>query len=91
MPKVLEFGSYVLFFWVGENGEPVHIHVAVKRPTENATKIWLTASGGCILAHNGGKIPKKDLSDIMELVALNHGYICGKWQEAFQGDITFYC
>ena len=65
MPKVLEFGPYILFFWIGENGEPVHIHVAIKRPTEHATKLWLTAS--------------------------NHGYICQKWQETFQGDISFYC
>ena len=42
MPKVLEFGPYILFFWIGEN-------------------------------------------------ALNHGYICQKWQETFQGDISFYC
>ena len=91
MPKVLEFGPYILFFWIGENGEPVDIHVAIKRPTEHATKIWLTASGGCILANNGSNIPKRDLSNIMELVALNHGYICQKWQETFQGDISFYC
>ena len=81
----------IFFFWIGENGEPVHIHVAIKRPTEHATKIWLTASGGCILANNGSNIPKRDLSNIMELVALNHGYICQKWQETFQGDISFYC
>ena len=46
MPRVLVFGAYIIFFWVGENGEPVHVHVAEKRPSENATKIWLTSSGG---------------------------------------------
>lgn len=91
MPKVLEFGPYILFFWVGENGEPVHVHVALRRPTENATKIWLTSSGGCILAHNKSKIPAKDLADILELVSLNHGYICEKWKSVFQGDLSFYC
>lgn len=91
MPKVLQFGPYVLFFWVGEDGEPVHIYVAFKRPTENATKIWLTASGGCILAHNKSGIPEKDLRNILELISLNHGLICEKWRETFQGDITFYC
>lgn len=91
MPKVLEFGPYILFFWVGENGEPVHIHVALKRPAENATKIWLTSSGGCFLAHNRSKIPERDLADILELVSLNHSYICRKWQEVFQDDLTFYC
>ena len=91
MPKVLEFGPYILFFWVGENGEPVHIHVALKRPTENATKIWLTSSGGCLLAHNRSHIPEKDLRNILELISLNHDYICRKWCEVFQGDIRFYC
>lgn len=28
MPRVLVFGAYIIFFWVGENGEPVHVHVA---------------------------------------------------------------
>lgn len=91
MPRVLVFGAYIIFFWVGENGEPVHVHVAEKRPSENATKIWLTSSGGCLLAHNRSKIPDRDLSNILELISLNHGYICGKWREVFHGDISFYC
>ena len=91
MPRVLVFGAYIIFFWVGENGEPVHVHVAEKRPSENATKIWLTSSGGCLLAHNRSKIPDRDLSNILELISLNHGYICDKWREVFHGDSSFYC
>lgn len=91
MPRVLVFGAYIIFFWVGENGEPVHVHVAEKRPSENATKIWLTSSGGCLLAHNRSKIPDRDLSNILELISLNHEYICDKWREVFHGDISFYC
>lgn len=91
MPKVLVFGAYIIFFWIGENGEPVHVHVAEKRPSENATKIWLTSSGGCLLAHNRSKIPDRDLSNILELISLNHGYICDKWREVFHDDISFYC
>ena len=83
MPKVLIFGQYVLFFWMAENGEPVHVHVAVRRPTENATKFWLTADGGCILANNNSKIPDRDLRDIAKLITLNHEFICAKWQDAF--------
>ena len=91
MPRVLVFGAYIIFFWVGENGEPVHVHVAEKRPSENATKIWLTSSGGCLLAHNRSKIPDRDLSNILELISLNHGYSCDKWREVLHGDISFYC
>ena len=57
MPTILTLGRYVLFFWLGESDEPVHIHVAVRRPVEHATKFWLTADGGCILASNGSNSP----------------------------------
>ena len=80
----------MLFFWSGEDGEPVHVHVCIKRPTENATKIWLTRNGGCTLANNNSRIPERDLTDILELVALNHQRICTLWSERFHGDVEFY-
>lgn len=42
LPKVLIVGSYVIYFWSNENGEPVHVHIAIKKPIVDATKIWLT-------------------------------------------------
>ena len=91
MPKILTFGQYVLFFWIAENGEPVHVHVAIRRPGEGATKFWLTAAGGCILASNGSEIFEKDLRDIAKLITFNHGYICKRWREVFgESDIRFY-
>ena len=91
MPSLFRFGPYLLFFWTGENGEPVHIHVAIKRPTENATKIWLTRSGGCVLAHNQGNIPARDLRDIEQFVSANHAYICKRWSETTGEACSFYC
>lgn len=91
MPKVLTVGQYILFFWSHENGEPVHIHVAVKRACENATKFWLTANGGFLLANNNSAIPDKDLRFIAKVVRLNHRYICKKWAETFGEDsLSFY-
>ena len=91
MPKILTFGQYVVFFWIAENGEPVHVHVAVRRPSENATKFWLTADGSCLLANNNSQIPQKDLRDISKLITLNHRYICALWAEAFEADaLHFY-
>ena len=91
MPKILTFGQYILFFWIAENGEPVHVHVAIRRPGEGATKFWLTAAGGCILASNGSEISEKDLRDIAKLITFNHGYICNRWREVFgESDIRFY-
>lgn len=91
MPSLFRIGPYLLFFWTGENGEPVHVHVVVKRPTKNATKIWLTRSGGCVLAHNQSEIPARDLRDIEQFVSANHELICRRWCEATGEPLSFYC
>lgn len=92
MPRVLIFGQYVLFFWIAEKGEPIHIHVGVKRAAANSTKFWLTKDGGCKLANNESKIPAKDLRDPSKLITMNHQFICDKWCETFGDDsLTFYC
>ena len=91
MPSLFRIGPYLIFFRTGENGEPVHVHVAVKRPSKDSTKIWLTRSGGCVLAHNQGNIPARDLRDIEQFVSANHDLICRRWCEATDQDCTFYC
>ena len=60
--------GYSVYFWSDENNEPIHVHVAKGKPTPNATKIWLTKSGGCILASNGSKISNKELNELMEFI-----------------------
>lgn len=91
MPQLFSFGPYVFFFWVGEDGEPVHVQVAVRRPAENATKFWLTADGGCVLASNGSDIPRKDLRDLEKIVRFNHRRICERWAQVFgQDSVRFY-
>ncbi len=52
LPNVLIFGSYILFFWSNEGSEPVHIHVAVKRPSRVSAKFWILEDGSCKLANN---------------------------------------
>ena len=92
MPRVLIYGQYVLFFWITENGEPVHVHIAVKRAAANSTKFWLTKSGGCILANNNSGIPAKDLRDLKKLITLNHALIVEKWVDSFgANNLSFYC
>ena len=89
MPSLFRLGPYIIFFWTGENGEPVHVHVAVRRLTAEATKIWLTRSGGCKLAHNKGDIPARDLRDIMQFISSNHALICKRWKET-TGELSFW-
>ena len=58
----------------------------------NATKIWLTSAGHCILANNGSHIPQSELNELMEIISAQFFLICGKWREHFcVKDIIFYC
>ena len=82
LPKLFMVCGYTVYFWSNENGEPIHVHIS----------IWLTKSGGCILASNGSKISKKELNELMEFISAQFFFICAKWKEAFVTDeIGFYC
>ena len=43
MPQVFKIGAYWIYFWLDENMpmEPIHVHVSMKKPFKNATKIWI--------------------------------------------------
>ena len=68
MPQVFKVWSYWVFFWANENDplEPVHVHVCQGAPNGNATKIWITKAGGCILCNNNSRIPDRILRNIMD-------------------------
>ena len=48
LPKLFMVSGYTVYLGSNENNEPIHVHIAKGKPTPNATKIWLTKSGGCI-------------------------------------------
>ena len=92
MPKLYKLGQYSVFFWSDENGEAIHVHICIGSAMPNATKIWLTANGDCIVAHNRSKIPRSDLNEIIESIRTNHLLICSEWKKHFNVDIIkFYC
>ena len=92
MPKLFSIGEYVIYFWSNENNEPIHVHVSRKRPGTVSAKIWLTKSGGCILADNSAKIPIVVLKELMEIISAQFFMICAKWKNHFLVDtIEFYC
>ena len=92
MPSLFIISGYRVFFWSNENGEPIHVHICKGQPSPNATKIWLTKAGGCIVASNGSRIPAKELNELMEIVSAQFFMICSKWKEFFCVDeIEFYC
>lgn len=92
MPQVFKIGSYWVYFWSNENDplEPVHVHVAEGKPTQNATKIWITKAGKCYLCNNNSEIPDRTLRNIMKIIEARSAEVLTLWQEFF-GVTKFYC
>ncbi len=92
MPSIFTVGSYKVFFWSNENNEPIHVHITKGKPAANSTKIWLTKSGGCIVAHNKELISVKELNELLEIIQAQYFLICAEWKRHFKtDDIRFYC
>ena len=92
MPNLFSISGYKIYFWSNEGSEPVHVHISKGQPVPNATKIWLTRNGGCIVASNGSNISKKELQELMSVISAQFFYICAEWKKFFATDtIAFYC
>ena len=92
MPQIFKIGSYWVYFWANENDplEPIHVHVSEESPTGNATKIWITKAGRCLLCNNNSKIPPRVLSNIMAIIEARASEVIMKWQNLF-GEVHYYC
>ena len=92
LPSLFQVGGYKVFFWSNENNEPIHVHIGQGKPNSNATKIWLTSSGGCIVANNGSRIPQNGLNELLDIISAQYFMICDEWKSHFKEDeIKFYC
>lgn len=90
MPQLFKIGNYWVYFWSNE-GIPVEpVHVSSNSHVQNATKIWITRAGKCLVCHNKSKIPANILNNIKRMIELKTDYITQKWQERF-GEISYYC
>jgi hypothetical protein len=92
MPQIFKVGAYIIYFWANEGYplEPIHVHIAEVVPTENATKIWITKSGKCLLCHNKSKIPLRTLKNIIEIIEARNHDVISKWH-GFFGETNYYC
>ncbi|MDO4307243.1 MAG: DUF4160 domain-containing protein [Eubacteriales bacterium] len=92
MPQIFRIGSYWVYFWTNENKplEPIHVHIAQGRPSANATKVWITRRGKCLLCNNNSKIPDRTLRNVMRIIEARSSEVIQKWKEYF-GDCSFYC
>lgn len=92
MPSLFECLGYKIYFWSNENGEPIHVHISKGVPTPNSTKVWLTKSGGCIVANNESKISSKELNNLLESISINYFFIISEWKNFFGiEEVKFYC
>lgn len=92
MPNLFSVSGYKVYFWSNENDEPIHVHISKGKPTPHSTKIWLTKSGGCILAGNDSNISSRELQELMNFISAQFFMICSRWKEHFAVDeIKFYC
>lgn len=92
MPQVFKIGGYTIYFWVNENDplEPVHVHASKGVPSQNATKIWITKSGNCLLCHNNSQIPPRQLRLLLQTIEARSKEIIDLWYKTFR-QISFYC
>lgn len=92
MPRIFKIGSYSVYFWANEGMplEPIHVHISPNQPTANATKVWITSDGKCLLCNNSSQIPSHILSDIMRVIEARHKDVEKRWKD-FHGEITYYC
>lgn len=92
MPQIFRMGNYWIYFWANENQplEPIHVHISEGKPKENATKVWITSAGKCLLCHNNSHIPKHVLSNIMRTIEARSDEIIQKWMEYF-GELRYFC
>lgn len=92
MPNIVELMGYKVYFWANENHEPIHVHISKGKPTKNSTKIWLTKTGGCVVANNKSRIPEKDLNILIEAISLYYFQIIAKWKTVYNtNEVKFYC
>ena len=81
MPQIFRMGEYWIYFWTNENKpvEPIHVHIAKGKPSDNATKVWITSAGKCLLCNNNSRIPSHTLRNIMRMVEARSTDIIQRW------------
>ena len=92
MPQLFKVGGYTVYFWMNESRptEPLHVHVSKGRPTQNATKIWITSCGKALLCNNDSRIESHTLHNIMLMIEARSDEIRREWMSHF-GTIRYYC
>lgn len=74
MPNLFSYLGYTVFSGQMRMENQFMYMYAKEIHGPNATKVWLTKSGDCILANNS-RIPEHDLNKILKSIRYNFFYI----------------
>ena len=76
MPTIFRFGPYRLFFYAGDHGEPIHVHV---ERDDKIAKFWLEP----VRLANSGGFSRLDLSEIFRIIENHRNKILEGWHDYF--------
>lgn len=91
MPNLISFLNYCIYFWSNEGNEPIHVHVAIKRPSSVSTKFWLLRNGGIKIADNKLGLSKKEIRKLEKFLVVNYDDILEAWKAYFEeSNVKYY-
>jgi hypothetical protein len=76
MPTIFRVGPYRLFFYAGDHGEPIHVHV---EHDDKIAKFWLEP----VRLANSGGFNRLDLSEIFRIIENHRDRILEEWHDYF--------
>ena len=78
MPTILRSGPNRFFFYSGDRGEPVHVHI---ERDDKLAKFWLEP----VRLQDSGGFPTTEITRIRKLVEDNSEFLLRIWNEYFNG------
>ena len=76
MPTVFSEGPYRFFFYAGDQGEPIHVHV---ERDDSIAKFWIDP----VRLHRSKGFRRWELSRIRKIIEGKQAYIVEFWNEYF--------
>lgn len=74
MPKFFEDSGFTFRFFAADLDEPIHVHI---EKDGYAAKFWVNP----ITCANDGGFSKRELRQIIQIIAARQQEIVGKWQD----------
>ena len=76
MPTLLREGPFRIFFYLGDRGEPPHVHV---QRDNNIAKFWLDP----VMLERSGGLTRSELRRAERIVEENRTSFLGEWDVRF--------